>query len=51
MSKDGLTATEAASRLRQYGPNELQEQEGKGPLRMFLEQFMQTMVLDRKSVV
>jgi Ca2+-transporting ATPase len=45
MSKDGLTATEAASRLRQYSPNELQEQEGKGLLRMFLEQFTQTMVL------
>jgi Ca2+-transporting ATPase len=45
MSKGGLTATEAASRLRQYGPNELQEQAGKGPLRMFLEQFTQTMVL------
>jgi len=44
-SERGLTAAEATSHLRQYGPNELQEQAGKGPLRMFLEQFTQTMVL------
>lgn len=44
-SENGLTAAEAAARLRQYGPNELQEQASKGPLRMLLEQFTQTMVL------
>jgi len=44
-SENGLTAAEATARLRQYGPNELQEQASKGPLRMLLEQFTQTMVL------
>ncbi len=44
-SAKGLSAAEAAARLQKYGPNELQEQRGKGPLRMFLEQFTQTMVV------
>jgi Ca2+-transporting ATPase len=44
-SENGLTETEAAARLQQYGPNELHEQAAKGPLRMLLEQFTQTMVL------
>lgn len=44
-SENGLTAAEAATRLSRYGPNELQEQAAKGPLRMLLEQFTQTMVL------
>ncbi|MEN6427548.1 MAG: cation-translocating P-type ATPase [Phycisphaerales bacterium] len=44
-SENGLTAVEATARMVQYGPNELQEQAGKGPLRMLLEQFTQTMVL------
>jgi Ca2+-transporting ATPase len=44
-SENGLAAAEAAARLKQYGSNELVEQAGKGPLRMLLEQFTQTMVL------
>jgi Ca2+-transporting ATPase len=44
-SGNGLTAADAVARLEQYGPNELHEQAGKGPLRMLLEQFTQTMVL------
>jgi Ca2+-transporting ATPase len=44
-SENGLTAAEAVARLSRYGPNELLEQAGKGPLRMLLEQFTQTMVL------
>jgi Ca2+-transporting ATPase len=41
----GLDAEEAAHRLRQHGPNELQEKAGKSPLRLFAEQFLSTMVL------
>ncbi len=44
-SDNGLTVADAAARLRQHGPNELREQASKGPLRMLLEQFTQTMVL------
>ncbi|MGE5296652.1 MAG: cation-translocating P-type ATPase, partial [Solirubrobacterales bacterium] len=44
-SEKGLTVEEATARLKQYGPNELHEQAAKGPLRMLLEQFTQTMVL------
>jgi len=41
----GLTTSEVQARLSEYGPNELQEQGGKGPLRMLGEQFSSTMVL------
>ena len=42
---DGLTAEEAARRLAQYGPNELQEGPKKSGLRIFLEQFKDFLVL------
>ena len=35
----GLTGEEAALRLRQVGPNQLQEKEGEGPWKLFLAQF------------
>ena len=41
----GLTAEEAARRLAQYGPNELQEGPKKSGLRIFLEQFKDFLVL------
>ncbi|MDX1688987.1 MAG: cation-translocating P-type ATPase [Candidatus Promineifilaceae bacterium] len=41
----GLDSSEARSRLQRYGPNELQEQGGRGPLLMLGEQFSSTMVL------
>ena len=41
----GLTAAEAAARLEKYGPNELEERGGKGPLPILIEQFSSTMVL------
>ncbi len=43
-SKDGLTSEEAKQRLSEYGPNEIEEVERIGPLRMLLEQFMNPMV-------
>lgn len=44
-SESGLTAEEAAARLTQYGPNELQGGEKKGILRIFLEQFADFLVI------
>jgi Ca2+-transporting ATPase len=41
----GLSSAEAADRLREYGPNELEERGGKGPLAILFEQFSSTMVL------
>jgi Ca2+-transporting ATPase len=42
---EGLTNTEADIRFNVYGPNELVETGGINPLRMFLEQFMDPMVI------
>jgi Ca2+-transporting ATPase len=41
----GLTATEAASRLSQHGPNALAEGPRRGPVRMFLDQFTDFMIM------
>lgn len=41
----GLSTTEAAARLTQYGPNELQERGGRSPLHILWEQLTATMVL------
>jgi Ca2+-transporting ATPase len=38
-ARSGLSRTEAAARLRETGPNELQEKKGRGPLAIFFEQF------------
>lgn len=35
----GLSDSEIRTRLAQYGPNQLLEQKGRGPLKIFLEQF------------
>jgi len=37
--KAGLSPASAAEKLRQYGPNELQEKKGRGLLAIFLDQF------------
>jgi Ca2+-transporting ATPase len=37
--KAGLDSSEARTRLLKFGPNELQEKKGRGPLAIFLEQF------------
>ena len=44
-SDAGLTAAEAARRLEQYGPNELQGGRRKSVLRIFLEQFADFLVI------
>ncbi len=43
--ENGLTAAEAAQRLEEYGPNELVERAGKGPLAILGEQFTGIMVV------
>jgi Mg2+-importing ATPase len=42
---DGLTATEAARRLQQFGPNALEAREKATPLKLFLGQFKSPIVL------
>ncbi|TXT57043.1 MAG: Calcium-transporting ATPase [Candidatus Thorarchaeota archaeon] len=44
-SEEGLSQTEVNKRLEQYGPNELQETEKITPLEMFLQQFVNPMVI------
>lgn len=44
-SPQGLTGQEAAQRLEKYGPNELREGGKKSTLRIFLEQFMDFLVI------
>ncbi len=44
-SPNGLSNKEARVRLKEYGPNELVETGGINPLRMFLNQFMDPMVI------
>ena len=43
-SQAGLRSEEAEKRLTRFGPNELEEVDRPGPLRMFLEQFANPMV-------
>jgi Ca2+-transporting ATPase len=43
--EDGLTSEEAKARLEKYGYNELQETGGISPLKMFLNQFADPMVI------
>jgi Ca2+-transporting ATPase len=44
-SDNGLSATEAARRLAEYGPNELVERAGKSPWSILWEQFRGIMVV------
>ncbi|MHA2383329.1 MAG: cation-translocating P-type ATPase [Candidatus Thorarchaeota archaeon] len=44
-SMEGLSTTEAEARLAKYGPNELVATGGISPLRMFLQQFTDPMVI------
>jgi Ca2+-transporting ATPase len=44
-SSRGLSSGEAAERLKRLGPNELTEKKKKSPFRMFLDQFLDFMIL------
>lgn len=46
-STNGLSADEAAKRLKELGPNELERQKGVKPLRILLEQIFNAMTLVR----
>jgi len=42
--QSGLSSSAAADRRTKYGPNQLREQKGRTPLRIFLEQFADFMI-------
>ena len=44
-SNDGLSSDEALKRLSKYGKNELVEEKKEGPLRLFLNQFMDVLII------
>lgn len=44
-TKAGLTQSEVLKRLQQYGPNELQKEKGISPVRIFLEQFSNILII------
>ena len=44
-SKQGLSAREAAARRREYGKNEIRRAKTRGPIRKFLAQFSDVMVM------
>ncbi|QQR55546.1 HAD-IC family P-type ATPase [Candidatus Peregrinibacteria bacterium] len=44
-SLSGLTSKEAQKRLAEFGPNRIEKKGGKGPLKIFLSQFWNLMVL------
>jgi len=42
---EGLTPQEAQSRLAKYGPNELKKEKGKSPIKLFLSQFTDILMI------
>lgn len=44
-SKDGLTCEEVKTRQEKYGPNKLEEKEKDGPVKIFINQFKDPMVI------
>ncbi len=44
-AESGLSETEAARRLQEYGPNKLMETKRDGPLKIFINQFKNVMVV------
>ncbi|MCW4010089.1 MAG: cation-translocating P-type ATPase [Candidatus Bathyarchaeota archaeon] len=44
-SEEGLTSQEAQSRLATYGSNELKKAKGKSPIRLFLSQFTDVLMI------
>ena len=44
-STNGLTAQEAQKRLSEFGPNELKKEKGKSPVKLFLQQFTDILII------
>jgi Ca2+-transporting ATPase len=42
---DGITQQEAQTRLEKYGPNELKKEKGKSPIKLFLSQFTDVLMI------
>ncbi|MGD6808457.1 MAG: cation-translocating P-type ATPase [Candidatus Bathyarchaeia archaeon] len=42
---EGITQQEAKNRLTQYGPNELKKEKGKSPIKLFLGQFTDVLMI------
>ncbi len=42
---EGLTQQEAQGRLAKYGPNELKKEKGKSPIKLFLSQFTDVLMI------
>ncbi len=45
VNKNGLSQEEAQKRLQQYGPNELKKEKGISPIRLFIEQFKDILIV------
>ncbi|HJX02232.1 MAG TPA: cation-translocating P-type ATPase [Candidatus Bathyarchaeia archaeon] len=45
VGQKGLSQEEAKNRLQQYGPNELKKEKGTSPIKMFLEQFADILMI------
>ncbi len=43
--KAGLSQEEALKRLQQYGPNELKKEKGTSPIKLFIEQFKDLLII------
>ncbi len=45
VTMDGLSSEDVEKRLQEFGPNELKKEKGKSPVRLFLEQFTDILII------
>lgn len=45
VTMDGLSSEDVEKRLQEFGPNELKKEKGKSPVRLFLEQFTDILIV------
>ena len=45
VTTDGLSSEDVEKRLQEFGPNELKKEKGKSPVRLFLEQFTDILII------
>jgi len=45
VTMDGLSSEEVQRRLQEFGPNELKKEKGKSPVKLFLEQFTDILII------